>query len=135
MVDCQRMLSPSRAKILLVEDDVPTLELLVLFLGRFYSILECRDGSSALAALSENPDLALVVTDLRMPGVTGYHVLRRADEISRRSGRTIPTIVLTGHGTPEDELEARALGVTCFQRKPIDLKALRETIDRILAAA
>lgn len=114
---------------------MPTLELLVLFLGRFYSILECRDGSSALAALSENSDLALVVTDLRMPGVTGYHILRHADEISRRSGRTIPTIVLTGHGTPEDEQEARALGVTCFQRKPIDLKALRETIDRLLATA
>lgn len=132
MNGCWRKSSRSSVKILIVEDDAPTLELLALFLGRFYAVVECADGGSALAALSADSDIALIVTDLRMPGVTGYHILRRADEIARQTGRTIPTIVLTGHGTPEDEAEARGLGVTCFQRKPIDLKVLRKTIDKYL---
>lgn len=78
----------------------------------------------------ENEDITLIATDLRMPGVNGYDILRCAAEHSQRTGRTIPAIVLTGHGTLEDEQQARALGVTDFLRKPIDLVQLREAIER-----
>jgi CheY-like chemotaxis protein len=121
--------SRSAIKILLVEDDEPTLELLSLFLARFYSIVSCSSGERALNALYTISGIDLIVTDLRMPAVNGFLILRCAAEYSRRTGKPLPTIVLTGHGTPEDESKARSLGVTHFHRKPIDLMKLRAEIE------
>jgi len=135
MDSCEQVAPRSGVKILLVEDDEPTLELLSLFFRRFYSIVACSSGESALQALYMNQDVALIVTDLRMPGLNGYDILRCASEYSRRTGRVLPTIVLTGHGTPEDEAQARSLGVTCFQRKPIDLKQLKRAVEKYLLPA
>jgi CheY-like chemotaxis protein len=114
---------------LLVEDDPPTLELLSQFLGRFYSVIACSSGERALQALYINDSINVIVTDLRMPGVNGFDILRCSNEYSRRTGVTIAAVVLTGHGTPEDENQARSFGVTHFHRKPIDLMKLREAID------
>jgi CheY-like chemotaxis protein len=119
-------------KILLVEDDEPTLELLSLFLRKYYSLIACSSGESALDAFSSNDDIALVVTDLRMPGLNGFDVIHYAFEYLRPTGRVLPIVVLTGHGTPEDEERARSLGATCFQRKPIDIAKLHETIEKYL---
>lgn len=126
---CEHVSSRSGVKVLLVEDDEPTLELLSQFLGRFYSIIACSSGERALQALYTNDRIDLIVTDLRMPGVNGFDILRCAHEYSQRTGVTIPAVVLTGHGTPEDEGLARSFGVVHFHRKPIDLLKLREEIE------
>jgi len=129
----ERVPPRSGGKILLVEDDLPTLEVLSLFLERFYPLIACSSGESAIHVLDTNPDVDLILTDLRMPGVSGYDVLRSAIQYSRRTDRIVPAIVLTGHGTPEDEHQATSLGARCFQRKPIDLRQLLGTIDKYLA--
>lgn len=129
MSSCERVSSPSDVKVLLVEDDHPTLELLSQFLGRFYSVIACSSGESALQALYTSDGIKVIVTDLRMPGVNGFDILRCAYEYSQRTGLTLPAVVLTGHGTPEDEGQARSFGVTHFHRKPIDLLKLREAIE------
>lgn len=115
--------------ILLVEDDQPTLELLSLYLGRLYRIKAFSSGEEALHALCTDDDITVILTDLRMPGMNGYDILRFAAGHTQRAGRMIPAIVLTGHGTPEDERQARSIGVTHFQRKPIDLRQLRQAIE------
>ena len=135
MAGCEGVAPRSGVKILLVEDDEATLELLSLFLGRHYSITACSSGERALHALCADDDITVIVTDLRMPGVNGYDILRCAAEYSRRTGRTIPAVVLTGHGTPEDEQQARSFGVAHFQRKPIDLIQLRQAIEMCRNAA
>lgn len=124
----------SGTQILLVEDDRPTLEILSLYLERFYTILACTSGDRALEALRSNRYISVIVTDLRMPGVNGYDILRWTAENAWRPDRTIPAVVLTGHGTPEDEHRARSLGVTQFQRKPIDLRQLRDAIEACLGS-
>ncbi len=129
MSSCERVSSRSDVKVLLVEDDHPTLELLSQFLGRFYSVIACSSGESALQALYTSDGIKVIVTDLRMPGVNGFDILRCAYEYSQRTGLTLPAVVLTGHGTPEDEGQARSFGVTHFHRKPIDLLKLREAIE------
>ena len=126
---CERFSNRSSAKVLLVEDDEPTLEVLSQFLGHFYSVIACSSGERALQALYTNDSIDVIVTDLRMPGINGFDILRCAFEHSQRTGVMIPAIVLTGHGTPEDEAQARTFGLTHFHRKPIDLMKLRETID------
>lgn len=120
--------SPRLGRLLLVEDDEPTLELLSLFLGRLYPVTACSDGEGAIQSLCADGNITVIVTDLHMPGVNGFDVLRCAAAHRQRTGRAIPAIVLTGHGTPEDEEQARSLGVTHFQRKPIDLRRLQEAI-------
>jgi|GEM_PF-1076658 len=130
----KRVTPRSGVKILLVEDDCPALEILSLFLKRFYPVIACSSGASALRELESNPDIGLILTDLRMPGASGYDVLRSALQYSRRTGKSVPAIVLTGHGTLEDEQQARSLGARCFQRKPIDLPQLLRTIEKCLAA-
>ncbi|HQS18704.1 response regulator [Reyranella sp.] len=119
----------SGTQILLVEDDRPTLEILSLHLGRFYTIVACIRGETALEALRSNRYISVIVTDLRMPGVNGYDILRWTAENAWRPDRTFPAVVLTGHATPEDEQRARSLGVTQFQRKPIDLRQLWDAIE------
>ena len=135
MAVCEGALPRSDIRILLVEDDEPTLELLSLFLGRLYSITAFSSGESAVHALCTDDDITVIVTDLRMPGVNGYDVLRCAAEHARRTGRIIPAVVVTGHGTPENEQQARSFGVTHFQRKPIDLMQLRQAIETCHNAA
>lgn len=129
MTTCERSSSRSAIKVLLVEDDSSTMELLSRFLGRFYCIIACSSGERAIQSLYTDDGIDVIVTDLRMPGVNGFDILRCAYEYSQRTGAMIPAVVLTGHGTPEDEGQARSFGVTHFYRKPIDLKKLREAIE------
>lgn len=83
------------------------------------------DGKQALEKIeNEVPDV--VVLDLRMPGIGGMEVLRR---IKVRYPR-IEVILLTGHGSDDDEDEARRLGAFDCMRKPIDINRLVETIWR-----
>ena len=123
-VVCGKSETRSARRILLVEDDTATLEVLSQFLGKFYLVSACSSGERALELLYLHEDIKVLVTDLRMPGVSGYILIRALNEYCRRSGKIIPVVVLTGHGTPEDEQSARSLGVTCFLRKPIDVRQL-----------
>ncbi|OPZ16115.1 MAG: Sporulation initiation phosphotransferase F [candidate division BRC1 bacterium ADurb.BinA364] len=77
------------------------------------------DGEQALRRVrDEEPDV--IVLDLKMPGIDGMSVL----ESLKQSHPRIEVIILTGHGSPEDEEEARRLGAFAFLRKPIDIEEL-----------
>ncbi len=86
------------------------------------------DGQQALAFLSANPPPAVMVLDLRMPGLDGIEVLRRV----RVDHPEIAVIVVTAHGTDADERLVRDLGAYDYLHKPIDVNDLAE---RIKAAA
>jgi len=81
------------------------------------------DGETALKMLQEEaPDV--MVLDLRMPGIDGMEVLRRV----KASYPRIEVIIMTGHGSDEEEVEARRLGAFDYLRKPVDITELMETI-------
>jgi CheY-like chemotaxis protein len=86
------------------------------------------DGFQALDAVeSEAPDV--MVLDLRMPGMDGLEVLRRV----RQDYPDIQVIVVTGHGSDEDERIARQLGAFEYLEKPVDINVLAETIRKASA--
>lgn len=76
-------------------------------------------GEQALEMLARNtPDV--MVLDLRMPGMDGLEVLRRA----KKSHPRIQVIILTGHGSERDEEAARRLGAFEHLNKPVDINEL-----------
>ena len=102
------------------------------------------DGEQALEAVKKDePDV--MVLDLRMPGIDGIEVLRRV----RKDHPGVAVVVLTGHGTEEDEKEAIRLGASAYLKKPVDvdqlvgvlhrawkrLKKSKDVVDTMLMAA
>jgi two-component system response regulator HydG len=104
----------ARPKVLLVDDEPGILETLqILFRGEGYDVALGRNGREALEALeSERPDL--VVTDIRMPGVTGLEVLARVREMDVE----IPVILMTAQASLQSAVRAVNEGAYYYLQKP-----------------
>lgn len=111
------------ATILVVDDD-PADRLLVrtVLEGQGMQVEEAEDGAAALARIEQDPHVAALVLDLRMPEMSGLDVLRRI----RGSFRTydLPVVVLTSSGELEDEISLLEAGADDFVRKPVDPRRL-----------
>jgi len=92
-----------------------------------YDVAMASDGEEALRAVYDGR-VDLVVTDLRMPKLSGNEVLRRV--VGSYPG--LPVIVLTGHGTIEDAVDAMRIGAFDFITKPVNLDHLSLLIRRAL---
>lgn len=87
-----------------------------------------ESAADFLAALpAEDP--ACIITDVRMPGMTGTDLLRRLKEIGQKS----PVIVITGHGDISLAVEAMKLGAADFIEKPFADEVLLAAIDAAVA--
>jgi DNA-binding NtrC family response regulator len=108
------------AKILIVEDDAHERQGLADLLSLWgYETETAEDGSEALEKVASfNP--AVVISDLRMPRVTGMELLRQVHEVHP----ALNFIMLTGQGTIEEAVEATKLGAFNFLEKPLDTKRL-----------
>jgi CheY-like chemotaxis protein len=95
--------------------------------GREYDVVEATSGEEALQLIDQAP-AALVVTDLRLPGISGLELL----EAVKRGSPEAAAILITGHPTDEVRSRAEALGVISFLRKPIGTNAFLEAVERTL---
>ena len=112
---------PKLGKILVVEDDPHARQGLSDLLSAWgYETDTAGDGAVALEKIvAFNP--AVVISDLRMPQVTGMELLRQLHDA--RPG--LRFIMLTGQGTIEEAVEATKLGAYNFLEKPVDPKRLQ----------
>jgi CheY-like chemotaxis protein len=122
---------PSRPRVLAVEDDRQTLQLLGLLLSSWgYEPILAEDGETALATLAAlaaaGPMPEAVLLDLGLPGIDGCQVAR---ELRRRPGGEVPLIVVVT-GAHGEELRAREAGCDRYLTKPVDIPALREVLER-----
>jgi DNA-binding NtrC family response regulator len=92
-----------------------------------YQVETAGDGDAAFKRFQKG-DIDLLITDLRMPGLSGEELLKRVD--SETPG--LPVIVLTGHGTVENAVEAMRNGAYDFLTKPVDLGHLSLLVKRAL---
>lgn len=122
-------------RILLAEDDDALRELLSLSLrDRGHRVEECRNGMDVVRRIddfitSHAPiDFDVVVSDVRMPGVTGLEAL----EGTRFLDGWPPTILITAFGDRTTHDEARRLGAAAMFDKPFDIDLLIAAIERIL---
>jgi chemotaxis protein histidine kinase CheA/CheY-like chemotaxis protein len=119
-------------KILVVEDSFTVRELQrSIFEAAGYRVATAEDGRDALAVLQRDPDIALVVSDLDMPGLDGLGLTRavRADPV--RS--TLPVIIVTARGTERVRQQGIAAGVNAFMAKAqFDQRELLATVGRLV---
>jgi len=93
-----------------------------------YDVLMAKDGEQAISLLNSN-SIDLVLTDLRMPKLSGEELLKHVAS----SYPTLPVIVLTGHGTIETAVNAMRDGAFDFVTKPVNLDRLSLLVSRALS--
>ena len=94
-----------------------------------YNVFEASNGLEALKIIANN-DVDLVITDLKMPEMTGEELLKQITA----SYKNIPVIILTGHGTIETAVQMMHDGAYDFMTKPLNLDHLFLIIKRALSA-
>ncbi len=124
-------------RILVVDDDAAVgWALQQVLQGAGYQVLLAADAAAAQRLLKRQP-VELIITDIRMPGITGLELL----SVVKASQPHLPVIVSTAHGTMETAIAAIAQGAFDYLPKPLDLDRTLDVVrralgeDRLAAAA
>jgi len=114
-------------KVLVVDDDVKTVELVKLYLNRDgYRVLTAYNGTEALRLAREgHPDL--IVLDLMLPGIDGLEICR-----TLRGESDVPIIMLTAKTTDQDKLIGLDLGADDYVTKPFSPRELAARVRVVL---
>ena len=117
----------SKAKLLLIDDDVTLLKALEIYMTRAgYEVFTAGNGTDGLKQLfALRPDL--VILDVMMPQMDGWEACRRIRELS-----TVPIIMLTARGQETERVTGLRLGADDYVPKPFSLKELEARIEAIL---
>lgn len=119
----------SSQRVLVVDDEANMQRVLEIMLKRMGHDVACAgNGHDALAALEQAP-CDLIISDLRMPGMTGIELLQTL----RTQGNDVPVIIMTAYGTIESAVAAMKLGACEYIVRPFDVDALEITVNRILS--
>ncbi len=111
-------------KILVVDDEKSLLELLSrVFTKEGYRVQVCASGTKAVEIL-EREDLDLLITDIRLPEMSGMEVLKRSREVRP----DVPVIMITAYGNMKQAIEALKMGALDYIVKPFDIEELKITV-------
>jgi len=124
------MESKVKHKIMLV-DDSSTNNILYesILLDEGYDVIVCEDPKFALKRFQkEIPDL--IILDLMMPGMDGFHFLEKKKEI--KGAADVPVVMLTARMDRESEQKALSMGVVEYIIKPVGINEFTEILSKIL---
>ena len=117
-----------KQKILIVEDEAQMCDLLMSFFGdKGYKVTAVQNGEDAIARL-EVEDFALVITDIKLPGMSGLELLARL----RQEWQEVAVIIMTAFSSISSAVEAMKLGAEDYIGKPFQLDELAITVDKAL---
>lgn len=122
-VDAENSLS--KPNILVAEDEEANFMLLEMWMGKICNIFHAKDGNEAVEIVSNNPDIDLVLMDIKMPYVNGIDATKQI----RKSNTTVPIIAQTAFVMDKEQQEILAAGCNEILTKPIkknDFKILLE---------
>lgn len=123
------MMKPFRARVLLVDDDLSNLLVLQKILEQeAYSVITARSAADALQFFRKQ-GADIILSDLRMPGMSGLELLKAVRLISQN----VPVLILTAFGTVDDAVEAMKLGAVDFIAKPIKRASVLRVMQDALA--
>jgi DNA-binding NtrC family response regulator len=117
-----------RAKVLVVEDDGDIRKILEMFLAQKGFLVKVADsGAGAIAMLAEEP-IDLILSDVRMPGMSGLELLRHLKE----RDPDIQLVLMSAYSCVKDAVEAIQLGAADYVEKPIDFRRLERVLQAVL---
>ena len=113
---------------LLVVDDEQSIRRLCTTVGQGlgFSCLEAETAECALESIESNP-IDLVVTDLKLPSLSGTDLLHKIKEVLPRT----EVAIMTGHGSIESAVDAMRMGAYDYIEKPFRVERLRQLLQRM----
>jgi two-component system response regulator AtoC len=122
---------PLKGSVLLVDDDPAVAKVLgALLVQAGLTVHTAKSGAEALALLGQKP-IDVVVSDVRMPGMSGLELLAEVT----RTYADVPVVLITAHGTVPMAVEAMKAGAADFILKPFDREEILFTIRKALLRA
>lgn len=127
--------SPANTTVLLIDDEEALLDVLGTALtDAGYNCLRASAAMAALKLLDRTPEIDVVVSDIRMPGMDGIELLRAIRE--RYTDRNwLQVIFVTGHATLDNSVEALRLNAVDFLHKPVRRVPFLESVDKAATKA
>lgn len=118
------------ANVLLVDDEAPFVETMTKRLTkRKLEVKTALNGSEALKVLEKDPNVEVVILDVKMPGMDGVETLK---EIKKRHP-LVEVIMLTGHATVETAIDGMKLGALDYLMKPCEMDLLMAKVEEAAA--
>jgi signal transduction histidine kinase/DNA-binding response OmpR family regulator len=115
-------------RVLVVEDDDDSREFLTEALEQRGATVAAANGVAAALAKFEVFRADIIVSDIAMPDIDGYELMRRVRSLPRERGGSTPAIAVTAHTRAEVRELVRAAGYHQLEPKPVDLERLSRTI-------
>lgn len=113
-------------KVLIIDDEQPTLFMFKLFLDAYgYEVITAENSAEGIE-LFKKEQPSIIFTDIKMPGMDGLDALKKLKSINPM----VQVIVMTGHGDEGLMKQAMELKATDFLNKPIDRNALEKALKK-----
>jgi DNA-binding response OmpR family regulator len=119
-------------RVLIAEDEPNIVESLTFLLRRAgYDVASVLDGEEALVQLRTRPP-DLMILDLMLPRRNGFEVLKAVK--ANPALRSLPVLILTAKGQPQDRKRAEEIGVGAFMTKPFSNREIMDEVRRLAGA-
>ncbi|HDP89729.1 MAG TPA: response regulator [Thioalkalivibrio sp.] len=115
-----------KQRILIVDDSKTMRRAMRRLLVQDFDVIEAEDGKEAWKRIAEDQDIQAVFSDLVMPRMNGFELLRQIRESIHSRINQLPVVIITGHNDDERmHRQAMMLGATDFITKPFDAMQLK----------
>lgn len=119
------------AHLMIIEDDPDTLEMLRATLVKHGFQVTACDSASETLRLAPEQHVDLIISDIGMPAMDGFEMLKRLRELDRYA--SVPAIALSGYATHKDVKTALAAGFNAHVSKPVEPSELIAMVNQLLA--
>ena len=122
----QAPISKRKKKVIIAEDEEDVRDFYISVLEDYpFEITECKDGLEALSVFkSVDGDFDLIISDLRMPSLSGIEFVEQAQKINS----DVPIIFISGYAEKNDIVSFLNMGVYDFIEKPVDVSHLIKSV-------
>jgi len=120
--------------VLVVDDSAAVRQQVGMALGQAgFEVVEAADGKQGVSAVADNPQIAIVISDVNMPNMNGLEMVAEIKKSPTNKG--LPIIMLTTEGQPALIKQAKEAGAVGWIVKPFNASQLVATVQKLTATA